>query len=285
MNSGLSRALDELAGDRSTLRSGIVVRFDSSRLTVRVGESEQSDFPYLQSYAPALGDTVLLQQYGSTWLCIGTPAGMPPTTGDEPGIDQNPIANPSFEESSTGVFPAGWAVYHDPLTTATTTITTEAPPDIPPVDGSKACQVKSTVTPGAGVVFSNDYLYSSPIPVQAGQRWSADAMMAGYRANPPDGWVAYAGVLLSWYDEQADVYPNTVATNSLSMFALAPLTLPWVRVQPPGVGGGIEVPSGATWMRVILLTNFVVNKAALVEPLAASYFNIYWDRVAARRVS
>ena len=180
----------------SQVRLGQVVAYTSSLISVRLSGGAVEGFPYQSTYRPIVGETTVLVRQGSGWLVTGGLNAMPP---------DNPVVNGSFEAGSSGAGAPGWGVYHDPGSSfATTFVTNEwlAGAGLPPPsDGGKYAQLTASVSPGAGVDLSDDYVYSSPIPVAAGQRWAASAQV-GFEET--FGWFADGisnrfALLLTWY--------------------------------------------------------------------------------------
>lgn len=261
------------------LRVGVVTRFDSSAITVRIsGADTLVDATYLSSYTPVLGDIVAVQHQGATWLVLGGFAGMPA---------DNPVVNPSFEDGTSGGAVPNWTNYHNAgtstiIATVETTDLTGAS-SIRPVDGAKAMRIFVSAAIGAGLDTSFEYTSSEPIPVVPGEKWSASGyMIGGHNTNTSDGLSAAGAILLTWYAASTDTYPTTSAADSLAGTPYTPLTPPWIIVNTPGEDGGIEVPAGANFMRVTLNTGFAVEKAALTSN---GVFSVYWDRIVARHIT
>jgi hypothetical protein len=253
--------------DPAILRIGKVARLDATFITVAISDSEALvNAAYLiGSYWPILGDTVAVVKQGNQWLVLGALS---------PNPEDNPVKNYSFEESGTGSMASDWTLYHDPGSSATTTVSVEFAPG-GGIDGRQALRVELPAAVAGTITGSTDYISSAPIAVVPGQRWSASAWIMGY--SPAAGPAVYgdASVLLTWYATPADTYPSYLSLDNVGIASI-PNTPPWIPLRTLDFTGGVEVPAGATAMRVTL------NSTMVHENVATDYeFDLFWDRVIA----
>jgi hypothetical protein len=86
------------------------------------------------------------------------------------------------------------------------------------------------------------------------------------------------GVLLSWYATEADVYPSTVAPDSVQSIVGIDNTADWTLIGAATDPDGVVVPTGANFMRVLLYSEILFPASfGVTAPL-------YWDLVIARQV-
>lgn len=260
------------AGNSGALmRIGTVRTYDGTSITVDVGGGSLAAMPYARGYQPILGDLVTCFNQGAVWFCLGAAAGSPP---------DNAVVNPSFELSAVGSMADGWGAYHDPTSSASASVTVQNVFGSSTVDGQQCLRVGATAVGGTDPQFSFDSIYSSAIPVVPGTQWVAAANVQRQddtQSNTPVSVIA--GVFLSWYANQADVYPTTVAPDSPGSIVAIDNTPGWSLIGAATTSTGITVPDGANFMRVVLYSE-------ILFPL--SFFAtspLYWDLVIAREVS
>jgi hypothetical protein len=253
------------------MRIGTVRTYDARLITVNVGGGTLVAMPYLRGYQPLLGDLVTCVNQGAVWFCVGPATGSPP---------DNAVVNPSFETSGTGSMASGWGAYHDPSSTATASVTVQNVFGSSTVDGSQCLRVGVTRVGVTDPQFSFDSIYSSPIAVTPGDRWSAAAHVQRQddtQAVTPASVIA--GVFLSWYSNNTDVYPTTSAANSAQSIVAIDNAPGWALLGAATSPTGITVPGAANFMRVILYSE-------ILFPLSfISTAPLYWDLVIARKVS
>lgn len=247
----------------SQIRTGMVVDYSETAISVRFAGGDVADFPYVRNYNPIIGEQVILAANGSAWIVIDGLAGMPPfglPTADVPSA--NPVTNGGFEGGGGSV--TGWGKVD--FAGATTLAVAFADP---PIEGV-ACGEVSSAT-----VNVNTVVYSGAIPVGVGQRWSADCYLR--TGAPSSGSSVIASLMLTWYANDTNVYPTTVASDTVVSFQEMPAPQNiWSLFKPfPGTTAGYAVPAGATHMRVAVqhLTSDATQVASL-----------FIDRVVARRI-
>lgn len=245
-------------GDRgAVMRTGTVKRYDTGSITVDVGGGQLVSMPYLDGYLPVLGDPVQCLNQAGVWFAIGRASQFP---------SDNTVVDPSFELTALGSPPAAWGVYNDTTqSTIAPTVRTRAVPAGFEIAGSQMLEV-ACLTAGQ-IVFAD--IYSSPIPVVPGQAWTAAAWAyTEYQGASPT-----LALKLAWFANSINVYPNTVAADSLITFVGSPALQPWMLLRGASGGSGAVVPAGANFMRVVLENEVFEIASAL------------WDKVVCRRVS
>jgi hypothetical protein len=264
----LPGAIKDSTPNGAAMRIGKVTRYDAGYITVAISDSDVLvDASYLfGAYQPVLGDNVAVIKQGNQWRALGVVSANP---------DDNPVTNYSFEASDTGSMPSDWTLYHDPSSAEAAAVSCEFAPDA--IDGPKALRIQLDSSVVGTISSSTDYVSSSPIQVSPGQGWTACAMILGqsYSSGP---WVnGDAGIILGFYANDVDTYP-TVVSSAGTATTIIPQTLPWILMRSSSALP-IEVPSGASYMRVTLRTSLVHENTSTNYP-----FNVYWDRVIARRL-
>lgn len=192
---------------------------------------------------PAAGTVVQLIRQDASWVAVGRLF----------GVGSNAVLNGSFEMSVPGSFPALWFSHN---VSGTSTATVEDIADAP--EGDLAARVYSGVS-------SVHYLYSSPIPVNAGDVWSLGAFVGGdYGGGAP---TADAAVVALWFANATNLYPTT---SSADIVVATSVDVPQY---PPfrSVFGNVTAPV-AGYMRVALRSTLGAGQALI------------WDNVTARRV-
>lgn len=262
----LASSVHAVIPDAASIRIGRVTRYIDGYITVAISGSDTLvDAAYLTSYEPVLGDLVVALKQGNQWVVLGSQAAIPP---------DNLVANPSFEVDPDGTTPpTDWSIYHGTAgegATTNATVTVETQFGSLMIDGRKILQVLLGI---AGVSIT--YVSSAPIAVTPGELvtassyWSSLIINGG--AQPAD-----AELLLTWYGNETDTYPTTVAANT----SIAKLSTPqgdsarWYLLRPVFGSRGTEVPAGATHMRVTLRT--VLRDGDSL---------VWWDRITAQRMS
>jgi hypothetical protein len=258
--------------DPAILRVGRVTQYSAGSITVAISDSEALiDAAYLiGQYQPALGDIVCVVKQGNQWLVLGGLSANP---------DDNPVLNHSFEDGAVGSMAPNWTLYHDPASTDTTVVATRVAPGSGEIDGAKTLQLELDSI-AVGSSFSTDYISSDPIPVVAGERWSASAWVTGFSESGPPWVRGFATVELIWYASPADTYPSYISRDGAGL-VITPTTLPWILVRTQGGStGGFEAPAGATALRVTLGTT-LTHEATTNN----FYYYVFWDRVIATKLS
>lgn len=253
--------------DPAIIRIGKVTTYNAGAITVAISDSDALvNAAYLiGTYLPILGDTVAVIKQGNQWLVLGALS---------PNPEDNPVLNHSFENSGTGSMASDWTLYHDPGSTDTADVTVEFVAS--EIDGPQGLRVKLPSASAAGITFSEDYVSSAPIPVVAGQRWTASAWIVG--DSPSSGPATYgdAFVQLAFYAASTDTYPGYLSLRSMAG-SLVPSMGPWLPLRPSTLVGGVEVPAGASFMRVTLASTLIHENIATTD----YEFSLFWDRVIA----
>jgi hypothetical protein len=193
---------------------------------------------------PARGTIVQLVRQDASWVAIGRLV----------GAGSNAVVNPSFEASPAGGQPAGWVSYDvSGASVATVVDIADAP------EGDLAVRVFSGQS-------SVHYLYSAPIPVNAGEVWSLSAFAGGDYAGGPE--TADAAIVALWFANSTNLYPTTSAADTV---ATVDLDIPQY---PPfrSLYQSVTVPAATFYMRVALRSTLAAGQA------------LVWDQVIARRV-
>lgn len=260
MTSPLSAAIAQQISRGAVMRIGTITSVAAGYATVTIsGSATLVNASYLVgSYFPILGEQVAVVKDGSQWVIIGAISAPP---------KDNPVVNYSFEEDAAGtvVAPTGWNFY---LNTGTApTVTIYEPPLHVAVDGPRVLRVFHDQSFTAMIT-------SSPIPVNPGEVWTADCFARGLENYPMT--LVESSIFLAWFANAADLYPTTVAPDTL--LDAVNVVPTWIRLQTnTGTFGGASVPDGTRFMRVGLFTR---GAAA-----AAGGLGTYWfDRVVARRI-
>jgi hypothetical protein len=241
--------------DPTKIRVGRVVRYDSATVTIDIsGTVINASAVYLRSYMPVLGDYCVVVWQGGSLLVLGAVAGTPA---------DNTVANASFELDTPAVAtPTGWGLW---TVAGTNSVETKTVADGYTVDGPQAAYTK--VTSAGGTVN----LYSSPIPVDAGQVWSASALV---HAEPVAGDTLTATLSIAWHAQSTDVPPTYVSLDTTAAQTFTARTQAWVQLRGGGTAGGDSPPATARFARVVLSTaTGAANSAA------------WWDRVTLRQIS
>jgi hypothetical protein len=268
--------LRENVEDAAVMRIGRVTRYTSASITVAISGSDTLvNAAYLfGQYFPVLGDIVVVVKSGAMWVVLGTLSGNPA---------DNVVENHSFEDSGPGTMPVKWQLFHDSASSAVADVATELTLVGREIDGSQWLGTFLTVPVGAGFFYSNDFIYSEPIPVEPGQTWSASAFVHALCQGPPDGVSMVAGLILAWFGNGVDLYPfNIVASDEVLAVNSCTSSLPWVRLRPKGDTGGTVVPTGAQYMRVVLQSLLAVDRD---EAVGSNHIRLFFDYVVARRIT
>lgn len=243
------------------LRTGTVAGLrGASTVTVDVGGGQLVDMPTLNGYIPIPGDVVQILQQGSVQLVLG---------GTDPMSGGNVLANPSFELDQPGAAPSFWTKVIDAGTpTGNANVKTDNATGWGPVDGSKWLEINQSV--GTAVTV---HVVSEPIPVTAGQIWTAAASAANISADADGGGCQ---LRLSWYSSNTSTYPagTVTADTFVAGVVLPPYGIPRWTLLRQWYGSGYPVPTGASWMRVVLSSDITGGLG----------FSAYWDGIICRLI-
>lgn len=155
-----------VAGQESSviLRVGVVVHIsEGTQVTVQISGSDvlvncAYQFPV---YLPLLGDRVVVLKQDSQWFCIGQMTG--------PISSNNPLPNPSFEDSDYGTVPSFWSMTVTSAAGGTPTFTVDATATTT-VSGIKSARINLL---GAANATSTADVYSTTIGTAGGAQWTA----------------------------------------------------------------------------------------------------------------
>ncbi|MGW0034667.1 hypothetical protein ACWDXD_33240 [Streptomyces sp. NPDC003314] len=246
MTNATSTMAAAVPGPYARMRTGTVVSFTTNQATVSVGGSTFTA-AYLRGTTLSAGALVACLQQEGTWLILGVLAGV--------GDNLLANANPSFEASAPGSFPAMW--FQADLS-GTSSIAVEAATSAP--GGTQVAAV------GGSAVGTQSYLYSQPILVTAGDQFTVSAY-AGGDYQPSDTPGADAALTALWFATDTALYPTTSSPDTV-------IATSNDLVQSPPyatLGGTVTAP----------VTGFM--RIALRSTTEASQM-VRWDSVIVRRV-
>lgn len=224
-------------------RIGIVVSFATNQAVVNIGGTEFAA-AYLRSATFVAGDQVYVSYQDGTWVIHDALAGV--------GPNLLAVANPSFEDSPPGSFPAQWFLADIAGTSAASV--REMP---------SGTQVASVGTTGGGATA---YLYSQPIPVVAGQSFTVSAQSGG-DYQPTDPHTSDSALVALWFANATNLYPTTSSADTVIVTATDIVQTP-----PDTTLSGTVVAPVTGFMRLALRTATVGTQ------------QILWDNVIVRMV-
>jgi hypothetical protein len=251
MTNTSTQVLAASSGPWAQVRTGTIAAATLGSATVVVGgtsfeASYVLPFGVLPSPAslPQVGDLVSVVRQDASWQILGRIAGAGP----------NLITNGSFEAGAPSSFPEDWTLYNI-TSTSTATVT-----DTVAVDGGRSALVLAN-----SAVTAESYLYSSPVPVVAGDIMSLSAY-AGAAFGDETPVSVNAGLYALWFATDTDVYPTTSSADSLIASATA------VAQAPPftPLSGTVTAPVSG-YMRLALRST------------VASTTGLVWDFAVVRR--
>lgn len=192
MTNVTAAALAAKDGPYAQMRTGVVTSFTTNQALVSVGGSTFAA-SYLEGTVLTPGALVACLHQRGSWLVLGVLAGV------GPNLLAN--ANPSFEVSAPGSFPALW--FQANLSgVATMTVVTD--PNAP-----AGTQVAAVSGPAVG---TQSYLYSQPIQVTSGDQFTVSAY-AGGDYQPSDALTADAALVALWFANDTNLYPTTSSVD------------------------------------------------------------------------
>lgn len=229
-------------------RIGVVTSATTNSMLVNVGGTV-IEVAFIHPFTtaaidpPDAGTVVQLIRQDASWIAVGRVV----------GVGSNSILNGSFENSGAGAQPINWTSYN---VSGVSTASVVDIPDAP--EGDLAVLVSSAQA-------SVHFLYSDPIPVNAGEIWSVSATVGGNYSGGAQ--TADAALLGLWFANATDLYPTT---SSADILITQDLDLPQY---PPfhNLFQNVTVPVSG-FMRI-----------ALRSTLAAGQ-GLVWDNVISRRV-
>jgi hypothetical protein len=261
----LTGAVLSATQEGAVIRSGYVRRTSPLSAQVEVGGTIL-EAGYLNSYNPPIvGDLVAVAKQDSTWLVLGSLAGVVP--------DHNLLSNGSFDTSLSG-----WSAVQ---------ITGAALPS-----GASVSWTSDTNSPDQGGVaqFVNASttnnlhmaLVSAPIPAAAGQSFMLSAYAATIAFNPSGTTVVpphNVQIFASWHLDSTSAFPDpsglilpkmTMAQQIVDLRETPPYTF---------LSGAVTVPANAdlTHMRVVL--------AVVAANNPGTNGGVRWDAASVRRLT
>jgi hypothetical protein len=149
----------------------------------------------------------------------------------------NVLANPAFDADPPGTSGASnWSAIPNPSAPTPITVTTQQTTGWGAIHGGQWLELFSSTSGGNGGVF----LTSDPIPVTAGQRWTAAAYVTS-AGNSGNSATLYA----TWYSSD----------DTIDSVSFPSGTYPdWALLRDIN-GDGIQVPAGAAFLRAVLALN------------------------------
>lgn len=237
MNNLAGRVAEGINASGATLRVGRVVGLTYTSVTVDMGGGQLIDAPCSSAFRPILGENVQILHQGSLLLAVGSAATMP---------DRNAVANPSFERDPVGsAVITNWTKY---VGSGAAAVAVAAADTWPAVDGNQVLEIANTAA------TSTTSMLSDPIPVVAGQRWSASCRWQAYADGATLPMVTPTiSLWLTWYASAAAAYPTTSAADTLIMQSIGPFgAMPEWSVLRSQTGNGAVVPTGIAAMQVML---------------------------------
>lgn len=214
MARNMAQAIGATAIRPAQIRTGTVSSVTSTSLQVIVGGTTITA-AYLDSYAPAAGDLVVVGKQDASWIVFGKQAGVGP----------NVVENPGFEDGGEGPgVPPDWFLYDE---SGTATLQVIEPGNAP--EGDLVLQVNPDASARTTVV------YSSPFPVEPGQQFALSAFAGGVDADTGD-----ITLHLLCFANATNLMPTT--TNDVTAATVNNVPQP-----PPytSVSGTATVPAGA----------------------------------------
>lgn len=260
--------VSETGGADTEMRIGKVISYDGGSIVVSIsgaGVLVNAAYAFGQ-YQPALGDNVVLMRMGNQWIALCSQSGNP---------SDNEVLNYSFEEGTLGALPDRWTLYHDPASSEAADVTEVVVEPGWELDGNRAVRFGIDNTPPGSTI---DYLSSSPIEVDEGQRWTASAWVSGLSVSSGPCVRCQATLMLSWHANASDSYPTVISTSTIARTNV-PYGLPWIYLRAGSSSTGEVVPPGAQYVRAVLFNNMAHNSCVVDFP-----YSVYWDRVITRRI-
>ncbi|MFF1957951.1 hypothetical protein ACFVWX_13295 [Streptomyces sp. NPDC058220] len=231
-------------GPYAQVRTGTVSAVSDNQLRVNIAGTT-IPASYLLGYNAKAGDLVLLLQQDGSWCVLGALA----------GVGSNEVLNPSFEDNPSEI--VNWTAYD---VSGTSSITL-----VGPVDGAPDGQFYvNAATDGAAATA---LLYSTPIPVTAGNVFAVSAYVWGtYVADAAE--TADADLMALWFATAADLYPTTSSADTVIASAVD------VPAAPPfsTLSGTVTAPVTG-YMRIALRSTTSADAS------------LNWDLAVARRTT
>lgn len=233
-------------GPNAQMRTGAVVSFTTNQAIVSVGGSTFVA-SYLQGTVLTPGALVACLEQRGSWLVLGVLAGV--------GPNLLAAANPSFEASAPGTFPALWFQAN---LSGVSVINVVDDPTAPA--GSQVAVVSG---PAVG---TQSYLYSQPIQVTTGDQFTVSAY-AGGSYQPADAITADAALAALWFANETNLYPTTSSPDIVISTANN-----MVQAPPYATLGGTVTAPVTGYMRIALRSTTETAQ------------EVRWDSVIVRKI-
>lgn len=247
MTSSTPEVLAAQDGPYAEFRMGTVVSFATNQAQVQVGGTTFAA-AYLRGAQFTAGDLVWVSRQGGTWVIHGALAGV--------GGNELAAANPSFEDSASGTEPVLWQLANVSGTSSAVVREIAGAPD-----GTQVASVGTTDTAAAV-----HYLYSQPIPVQAGWQFSVSAFAAG-EYQETDTATADAALVGLWFANSTNLYPTTSSADTVIVTANDLVQQPLYTT----LSGTVSAPVSG-FMRLALRSS------------TTGFQRVFWDSVIVRRI-
>jgi hypothetical protein len=212
---GMAHALLSTTVRPAQIRTGTISTVSATLLEVIVGGTS-IQAAYLDSYAPAVGDLVVVGSQDASWVVFGKQAGVGP----------NLVLNSGFEDGGEAAgTPPDWFLYNEVGTATLQTLETGAAPQ-----GDIVLQIDPDASARTTVV------YSSPFPVAPGEQYALSAFAGGVGAATGDIELHLLG-----FANNTDLMPTT--SSNVTAASVNDIAEP-----PPytSISGTATVPAGAT---------------------------------------
>lgn len=210
-----AQALQETTPRSAVIRTGTVSTVSATTLEVVVGGTTITA-AYLDSYAPVVGDLVVVARQDASWVVLGRQA----------GVGANLVVNPGFETGGEIIgTPTSWFLYNESGTATLQTIDTGTAPE-----GSLVLQINPDLSARTTVV------YSQPFGVEPGQQYAISAFAGGVDAGTGDIELHLLG-----FANNTDLMPTTTSNVTAATVANIPVPPPYT-----SISGTATVPAGGT---------------------------------------
>jgi hypothetical protein len=197
------------------VRTGTVASVSATTLEVIVGGTTITA-AYLDSYAPVVGDLVVVGNQDASWVVLGKQA----------GVGQNLVQNPGFEtDGEISGTPTDWFLYNESGTATLQTLGGTSPPQ-----GDFVLQVNPDASARTTVV------YSQPFGLEPGQQYALSAFAGGVDASTGD-----IELHLLCFANNTNLMPTTTANVTAASVNDVPEPLPYT-----SISGTATVPVGAS---------------------------------------
>lgn len=210
-----AQALQDVTPRSAVVRTGTVSSVSATTLNVIVGGTTITA-AYLDSYAPVVGDLVVVAKQDSSWVVLGRQAGVGP----------NLVENAGFEvDGETSGTPTDWFLYNEVGVATLQTLNVGTAPE-----GSFVLQINPDASARTTVI------YSQPFGVEPGQQYAISAFAGGVDADTGDVELHLLG-----FANNTDLMPTTTSDVVAATVSNIPQPPPYT-----SISGTATVPAGAT---------------------------------------